>query len=158
MRVTALFPCAVLLIACAKTEEKPPTDSAAVAPAAAPAPAPAPALSLASLAGKWSQTTRDEKTDSLLVTSEVTAAADPAAWTITLPNRPTMPLRVRVDGDSIMTASGPYESVLRKGVQVTTESVIRMQGDKLVGMTIAHYQNAGADSVRRLKTELTRKP
>ena len=69
-----------------------------------------------------------------------------------------MPVRVTVDGDSIMTASGPYESVLRKGVQVTTQSVLRRQDGKLVGMTIARYQGAAADSVVRLRTELTRAP
>ena len=158
MRVAALLaPAVLLLVACAKTEEKPAADSAATA-AAAPAVAPAPGISLASLAGNWTQVTRDAKTDSVVVTSEVTATADPAGWTLTLPNRPPQPLRVTVDGDSLLVASGPYESVLRKGVQVTTNSVFRLQGDKLVGTTVAHYANAGADSVRNLKAELTRKP
>jgi hypothetical protein len=158
MRVAALLaPAVLLLVACAKTEEKPTTDSAATA-AAAPAVAPAPGISLATLAGNWTQVARDAKTDSVLVTSQVTGTADPAGWTITLPNRPAMPLKVTVDGDSLLVSSGPYESVLRKGVQVTTNGVLRLQGDKLVGTTVAHYANAGADSVRNLKIEMTRKP
>jgi len=158
MRAPALFSCAILLIACAKTEQKAASDSPAAVPAATPAPAPAAALSLAELAGKWTQRTRAEGSDSVLVTSTITATADTTGWTIALPNRPVMPVRVAVSGDSLMAWTGPYESVLRKGVQVTTYSVYRKQGDKLVGITIAHYKAAGADSVRRLSTEMTKNP
>lgn len=154
MRTAALLSCAVLLVACGGAET-PPADSAAIAPA----PAPAATISLADVAGNWTQTVRTETSDSVLVTAAVTATSDTTGWTITLPGRPVMPVRVlRVDGDSIVTATGPYESVLRKGVQVTTENVLRMQDGKLVGITVARYQGAGADSVVRLRTELTRAP
>jgi hypothetical protein len=154
MRATALLCCTLLLVACGG-EETPPADSVA---AVAPAPAPA-TISLAELAGKWTQTVRTETSDSVLVTGTINATADTTGWTITLPNRPPMPVRVRVDGDSLMNWSGPYESVLRKGVQVTTESVLRKQPDgKLTGITIARYAGAGADSVVRLRTEVTRAP
>lgn len=155
MRTAALFAFAAFLAAaCSRGEEAAKTDSPAAAPAAA-APAPA-ALSIADLAGKWNQETRAETGDSVLVKSEVNATADPAGWTITLPGRPPMPMKVTISGDSIMTSTGPYESVLRKGVQVTTESVSRMQDGKLVGITTAHYKTAGADSVVKLRTSMTR--
>lgn len=155
MRSTALLACAVLLVACARTEKAPSADS----PAATPAPAAPAALSLADLGGKWTQQVRAETNDSVLVTAEVVATPDASGWTITLPGRPAMPVRVSVDGDSLMTAAGPYESVLRKGVQVSTSSVLRMQNGKLVGTTVARYQGAtGADSVVRLRTEMTRTP
>jgi hypothetical protein len=155
MRATALLCCAVLLVACGGAEETPPVDTAAPAPA----PAPAATISLADLAGTWTQTVRTETSDSILVTAPITATSDTTGWTITLPGREPMPVRVRVDGDSIITATGPYESVLRKGVQVTTESVLRRQADgKLVGITVARYQGASADSVVRLRTELTKTP
>jgi len=155
MRSIALLACVGALVACAGSE-KPSADTAA---AATPAPAPAPAtLSLADLAGKWTQQVRAENSDSVLVTAEVVATPDPSGWTITLPGRPVMPVRITVAGDSLLTATGPYESVLRKGVQVTTSGVMRMQDGKLVGITIAHYAGAtGADSVARLRTEMTRK-
>lgn len=154
MRTAALFASAALMVAaCSRGEEAAKADSPAAAPAAAPA---APALSIADLAGKWNQETRAETGDSVLVRSEVNATADPAGWTITLPGRPPMPMKVTVSGDSIMTSTGPYESVLRKGVQVTTESVSRMQDGKLVGITTAHYKTAGADSVVKLRTSMTR--
>ena len=156
MRSAAVLSCALLLVACGGSET-PATDTAAIA--AAPAPAPAPTLSLADLAGNWTQTVRTETSDSVLVTATITATADTTGWTVTLPGRQPMPVRVSVSGDSIMTATGPYESVLRKGVQVTTNGVLRRQPDgKLTGITIARYQGAAADSVVRLRTELTKAP
>ena len=153
MRFTPLLACAAVLVACAGSE-KAPSDSAAAVPAPAAAPT---TLSLADLAGKWTQQVRAENSDSVLVTAEVNGTSDPSGWTITLPKRPAMPLRVSVDGDSIMFASGPYESVLRKGVQVTTNTVSHLQGGKLMGRAVAHY-SAGPDSVRNLRTEGTRRP
>ena len=60
------------------------------------------------------------------------------------------------DGDSIVADASPYESVLQKGVKVTTHSVFRLQDGKLVGTTVAHYATKGADSVRNLRSEGTR--
>jgi hypothetical protein len=155
MRTAALVAFAALMVAaCSRGEDAAKTDSPVAAP---PAAAPA-ALSLADLVGKWSQETRGENSDSVLVKSEVNATADPAGWTITLPGRPPMPMKVTVSGDSLMTSTGPYESVLRKGVQVTTESVSRLKDGKIVGITTAHYKTTGADSVVKLRTEMTRVP
>jgi len=86
------------------------------------------------------------------------ATGDTTGWTVALPNRPVQPVHVSVSGDSLMASVGPYESVLRKGVQVTTNTTYHKQGDKLVGITVAHYIGAGADSVRRLRSELSRAP
>ena len=63
-----------------------------------------------------------------------------------------------VSGDSIMSVSPEYESVLRKGVKVHTNTVWRLVGDKLVGHTVAHYAGAGADSVLQLRSEGTKAP
>jgi hypothetical protein len=65
-------------------------------------------------------------------------------------------MRVTVDGDSIMTEAGPYQSVRRKGVQVRTNSVMRLQGGTLVGTTTARYNVKTADSVLVLNTTGTR--
>ena len=158
MRAPAFVSCAVLLVGCSSSEQKPAADSPATAAAVAPAPAPAVTpISLASLAGKWTQRSRREGSDSVIVTAEVVATADPSGWTLKLPGRPVTPLKVTADGDSLIVSSGPYESVLRKGVQVTTNGVWRLQGDKLVGTTVAHY-SAGPDSVVRLTSEMTRTP
>jgi hypothetical protein len=162
MRASAVFSCAILLIACAKKEQKAADTTAAAAPAAAPAPPPAPVpaatLSLADLAGKWTGPSRPENSDSVLVIATITATGDTSGWTLSLPKRPAIPFHVSVSGDSLLFSNGPYESVLRKGVQVTNTGVLHKQGDKLVGINIAHYKSTGADSVRRIRMELTRQP
>ncbi|MDQ3696884.1 MAG: hypothetical protein M3373_02510 [Gemmatimonadota bacterium] len=67
------------------------------------------------------------------------------------------PVRVvAVAGDSIITEAGPFPSVRRRNVQVTTHNVLRRQGDRLVGSTRARYQTAGSDTVLVLRTEGTR--
>lgn len=145
-----VFALGALLAGCAKTEA-PPAE-----PPAAPAPA---AINPADLAGTWSFTTKAEGSDSVLVSYTVNATATSEGWIINLPNRPPMPMVVTIAGDSIVTATGPYESVLRKGVQVTTNGVLRMENGKLVGLNIAHYAGAtGADSVVRLRMEGTKNP
>lgn len=144
---------ALAFAACAGAEKTEADSAAAATPTVAPA-----ALDLASLAGKWTQVAMAEGSDSVLVTSELNAGADASSWTITLPGRPPQPVRVTVSGDSVMTETGPYESVLRKGVQVTTSGVSRLVDGKLVGTTIARYSGGGPDSVVRLRTEATRTP
>ena len=79
-------------------------------------------------------------------------------WTITLPGRPPVPVTVSTSGDSVMTMAGPMESVLRKGVQVTTHGVFRLSGGAMVGTTVAHYATTGADSVLRLRNAGTKNP
>jgi hypothetical protein len=114
-------------------------------------------VSLASVAGKWTMTTKLATSDSVVLTFEMVAAADPSGWTFNFANRPPVPLRILATaGDSIVAEAGPYESMLRKGVQVSTHSVMHFQGGKLVGTTMAHYASTGADSVLSLRTEGTR--
>ena len=142
----------VLALACSKQEKAPPAEPAA------PLPAPAPTFALADAAGKWTYVAKSATGDTVLVKAELTATADPAGWTILLPGRPVMPLKVTVSGDSVITTAGPYQSVLRKGVQVTTDGVLRMKAGMLVGTSTAHYGVKTADSVRHLIVEATRKP
>ena len=100
-----------------------------------------------------------ETGDTTAIISQLNAGADTTGWTTTLPNRPPVATRVvLVSGDSIVTENGPYESVIRKGVQVRTRSVMRLRDGKLIGNTVATYSAPGADSVLRLRTEATRTP
>ncbi len=148
--------CAVTLIGCSKPEQKAAMDTtAAAAPEPAPPP-PAPGLSIADLAGKWSMTTKPENSDSVLVKYELVATGNTTGWTLNFPKRKPVPARPMVSGDSLVMDAGPYESVLRKGVQVTTHSVSRLQDGKLVGTTTAHYATKGPDSLRTLRMEGTR--
>ena len=145
-RIAIIGCCTAAVVGCAKTETK--------APAVSQAPPP-PALALADVAGKWTVRGMNEAKDSTLVTYQLNATADTSGWTITFPNRKQpIPVRVTtVGGDSLVIEAGPYASVLRKGVQVSTHGVLRLQGGKLVGLTLAHYTTSKPDSVRRIAME-----
>jgi hypothetical protein len=132
------------LAACAKAE-KPAPD----APAAA-----APTVSLQDLAGTWNMQTFRAGSDSVLVSYQLVATGTESGWSINFPGRDPVPLRVlAVAGDSVMSEAGPYESAVRSGVQVTTRSVMRRSGDKLVGTTVATYSDG---QELQLRTEGTR--
>jgi hypothetical protein len=154
MRRLVLCCCAIALVGCNKPKEEPAAEPPAAAPETPAAPAP---IALADIAGKWNVRTMAESGDSTLVTYELVASSDTSGWSLNFPKRKPVPMHVvAVAGDSIVTEAGPFESVLRKGVKVTVQSVNRLQDGKLVGTTIAHYATSGPDSVRNLRFEGTR--
>jgi glucose/arabinose dehydrogenase len=156
VRHATLLCCLALLVACEKPREQPAADtSMAAGPEPAPAPAAAP-ISLADLAGTWAMRVMPEGSDSTILTYELTASADGSSWTFNFPNRKPVPASVRAEGDSVLVEAGPYESALRKGVQVTTKSVFRVQDGKLEGKVVAHYAS-GPDTVVTLHSVGTRK-
>lgn len=152
MRLSSLLCCTAILAACAKADT---TDADSMAAAAAPS---AP-LALSDIAGKWNVTGTNEAGDSTLVSYVFNATSDTTGWTITFPDRPPVPVRVvSVDADSVTISAGPFESVLRKGVQVRTLGALRLRDGKLVGTTTARYSVTTADSVRVIRLEGTRAP
>ena len=156
MRSFALLACAAVLVGCTKPEDRAvgagATDTMA-APAGETATAP---ISLSDLAGTWTMRSTDER-GGTPVETELRATSNTSGWTMTGPNRKPIPVRVvTVAGDSVVTEAGPYESFIRKGVQVTTRTVSRLQGDKLVGTTEARYKIGGRDSVAQRRNEGTR--
>ena len=161
MQRLTLYFCVAVLAACSKerSADDPGTDDqTAMDTATAAAPAPAATISLADVAGKWKMRSTDES-GGTPVETELVATADTSGWTMTAPNRKPIPVRVlAVAGDSIVTESGPYESFILKGVQVTTRSVNRLQDGKLVGTIEARYATKGGDSVAQRRTEGTRAP
>jgi len=145
MRPVLLLCCALSFTACTRGGEQAGGEAAT--------------LNLADVAGKWTIHGMAEGSDSVLITYELNATATTEGWTTTLPGREPMALHVITGGDSVMTHVGPFESVLRPGVQVTTESASRLVNGQLEGWTVAHYQGvAGADSVARLRIRGTRAP
>jgi hypothetical protein len=152
-RLAAAAVAALLTTACS-TAEKAPDDSAAAATATV---APK-AIALADVAGSWQMRSVPESgTDTTPTLYTLTATSD-SAWTITFANGQKVAVRATASGDSIMQKSDVYSSIRRKGVKVWTEGVARLEGGKLVGHTVAHYQGATTDSVLRLRTEGTRTP
>jgi hypothetical protein len=152
MRRLALVFSALILAACAKKEAPAPPP-----PPPAPPPAPAP-INLASIAGMWNFKVMPATGDSVLTTYTLVVTADTTGWIMTMPKRKPMTLHVTVSGDSVMADAPQYESVLRKGVKVTTNNVYHLVGDKLVGTTMAHYTVTGPDSLVAFRGEGTRAP
>jgi hypothetical protein len=110
------------------------------------------------MAGPWEVTARPTAgRDSTPTRLRLNATADTAGWTMILGGQ-TVPLHVRVSGDTVFTTSDPYSSVRRKGVTVRTTGTHVLDGDRLVGTTIAHYVVRGADSARVFRTEARRAP
>lgn len=154
-RLALLCSCAATLAACAKKDEAPADTSAAVTPPVAATTTPAPAatpVNLADVAGKWSIRAVPATGDTTANTYTVVAKATTSGWTLTFPGRAPMAVKVSTDGDSVMMDAGPFSSVRRKGVQVTTHSVEHFTGDAMTGVTTAHYKVKTADSVLTLNT------
>jgi len=148
----------LLVVACSKRDQAA-TDSSAAAAAAPPPPAAAPALNLADFAGKWDMvSTPTEGKDTSSTKYTLTATADTTGWSIAFPSGVTVPMQVTVSGDSLIAKTGTFSSQRRRNVKVFTDGSFRIQGGKMVGMTTAHYQGAGADSVLHLRTEGTKAP
>ncbi|HEY9384351.1 MAG TPA: hypothetical protein VIP80_12655 [Gemmatimonadales bacterium] len=152
MRRIVLLCCAAVLVGCAKKESTPAADTTAVAPPPAP-----PMLTAADLAGNWHVRVMGEASDSVLTEYDMTVPAADTGWKVMLAKRPAMTPTVMFSGDSVVVDMGPYESVLRKGVQVTTHGVSRLVGGELVGTTVAHYSK-GTDTVVVLRTRGARTP
>ena len=147
------------LVACSSPDDKAEGDSALEAAAAAVTPpASAPTISLSQVAGKWNlRAVPESGTDTSATNVVLNATADTTGWTMVMGTQ-TVPLRVRIAGDTILTESEEYESTRRKGVKVTTRGSMRLVGDSIVGTTTARYSVAGPDSVLRLRTVGKRAP
>ena len=148
IRIAAAGTVVLMLAGCAKSDSAKDTTTAMAAPE--PAPAPAKTLSLADLAGRWNFETRGDGTDTTVTKAVVVATADSTGWVMELPSGKKVANHVSVSGDSLMVRSEPYASMRRKGKQVWSEGVYRLEDGKLVGTLTGHYANSGADSVLKL--------
>ena len=156
-RSTSIALClsAAVLAGCAKKDNAA-VDTTAMASSTETTTAPA-SVNLADVAGKWNmRSVPATGADTSATTYVLTATSNTSGWTITFPGRKPIAVQVRTDGDSVMMDAGPFPSVRRKAVQVTTNSVSRLQGGNFVGTTTAHYKVKTADSVLTLTTTGTR--
>ena len=138
MRFAALVLSLALLSACSPSDEVPAADKAADAPAAQ-------SPTLAELAGNYELTTYIG-TDT--VPSTMMLTADGAGSTLSLEGRPNIPLTVSMSGDSVITQSAEYESVLRAGTMVTVRTAaVRGTDGSLNGNMAATYKTAEGQQV-----------
>lgn len=153
--------CAFIIAACAKKENAAVDSSSLAASTTSSTTMSAPAatpINLADVAGKWNMRAAPASgTDTTATTYVLTATNSSSGWTITFPGRKPQPVQITAEGDSILISSPtPYASVRRKGVQVTTNGVLRLQNGDLAGTTTAHYNVKTADSVLLLNVTGTR--
>jgi hypothetical protein len=155
MRRLAMFCCALVLANCRTSKDQRSDDTMtdhAEEHEAAPVP-----VALSEFAGRWTARLMSEDGDSTYGTYEMVATSDSTGWEVRFPNRKPVPVRIlAVEADSVITEVGPYESLLRKGVQVMSSSVQWLEGDTMVSRITAHYQTTEPDSVASLRSEATR--
>lgn len=130
MRFVVALLAVAAVAACAPKEEATP-DSAAAAVAATP--------TLSDFTGTWQVSSVLEGTPDT-VKSSLTGSADGSTWTLSLEGRPNIAVTASMSGDSLVTQSAEYESVLRKGVMVSVRTAGVMSGGMLTGTVIATYK------------------
>jgi hypothetical protein len=115
-------------------------------------------ISLADVAGVWTMQAFADTGNTALITYEMLATDSAEGWVVTFPDREPLPARLLpVEGDSMVIDVGPYESVLRQGVMVSTQSVFRLDDANLTGTFVARYETTQADSLLRGRQQGTRK-
>ena len=120
-----------------------------------PAPMQSGGIKLSDVAGTWDGKSMVGPKDSVVASFVVTATADGKGWTMKLPDRDPIPTRIlAMGGDSIVTESGPFKSILRPGQMVTTRTVGHYKGDTMTGTFEAHYASG---DVLRGKAAATRR-
>lgn len=134
-----------LLAGCAPKEEAPPAE----------APPAAPAVSIADFAGTWNTVTTLPGSDP--VQSQLIANAD-GTGSLILTGRDPIPTTLSIMGDSLISVSAEYESVLRAGVRVMTRSAMVRSGETLTGVLTATYKTATGDEVVTGTLQSTRAP
>jgi hypothetical protein len=136
MRFAVALLAVAAAVGCAKKEEPAP-DSAAMAAPAAP--------TVADYAGTWNISSVLEGTPDT-VKSTITVSPD-GSCNLTLEGRPNVACTTSMSGDSLVTQSAEYESVLRKGVKVTVRTAAVMSGGAMNGTLIANYKMPTGDQV-----------
>ncbi len=152
---------AAVLAACAKKDnaavDTTASSSASTTTATTTTPAPATAsANLADFAGKWNVRSVPVSGDTTPTTYVLTATSSTTGWSMKFPGRAPVAARITVAGDSVEIDAGPYSSVRRKGVTVTTNGGLRVKNGGLVGTITAHYKVKTPDSVLVLNTTGTR--
>jgi hypothetical protein len=136
----------LLLLGCASEPAEEPADEVPADTVAA-----APTASLADFAGTWDVRAVPVSGDTTASVAQMVVT--PESWTLVMADRDPVEGVVTVSGDSILVTHGPYQSIRREGMTVTTNSVFWLEGDMLTGTMVAHYETAESDSVLNLTLE-----
>lgn len=105
-------------------------------------------IALADVAGTWNLTGTLATEEATVIEYSVVATDSETGWLLNLPDRDPIEIRiVAIDGDSIVGESGPFPSILREGVMVTTRTVLRLHGEALAGTLDATYDTDPVQTV-----------
>jgi hypothetical protein len=138
MRVLTAILYTLILVACGARDEEPAAGTEAVAAT----------TSLAQFAGTWSNMVTLEGVDEP-VPSTLAGSAAGDDWTMSLPDRDSIAVRVHMKGDSLIGQSAEYESILRAGVMVDVRTASVLRDGGLVGNVVATYRTPnGEEQVR----------
>lgn len=118
----------LFLVACGTPDEEPGPEPQTVAEE----------TSIADFAGTWSGAATLEGVDEPVPTT-ITGGATGDDWTMSVPDRENIPLRVNVSGDSLITQSEEYESILRSGVTAHVRTASVLSNDEMVGTALVTY-------------------
>lgn len=143
MRSTVLPLIPLLLLACGPSPEPPPATGAAP--------------TLADFAGTWENVVRLEGVEAPVssITRGGSAGTD---WTMELEGRPPVRLEVSIRGDSLVTESAGYESILRPGVTTTVRTAAVLRDGGMVGAIQVTYDTPGGPEQVRGTMESRRAP
>jgi hypothetical protein len=141
---------AVIITACT-AKETPPADTAALTESLPPG------KSLGAIAAIWDVNVMSMDKDSVL-TTYLLNTTDTTGWMFAFPQQ--SPVKMRVTdrkGDTLVAEAGPFDSKLRPGMKTRTISRAAFVGNTMSGTVEAHYEGAGADSVRTYRIEGSRR-
>jgi hypothetical protein len=148
MRIAVLLGMAGLFAACTTKEAPPAADTAATLP---------PGKSLGAIAAIWDVNVMPLDKDSVL-TTYLLNTTDTTGWMFAFPDEgPVMMRLTNRMGDTLVAEAGPFESKLRPGMKARTVSTAAFEGNSMSGTVVAHYEGAGADSVKTYRIEGTRR-
>lgn len=93
------------------------------------------------------------------VTTQIRGSPDGMNWHLMLEGRDPIALSASMSGDSLVTESEPYESILRPGgVTTRVRSAVVLEGDQMVGVVTVTYESEPEDEVVRGTARGTRIP
>jgi hypothetical protein len=136
MRTAQVMLVLFALTACGGTKEAA-KDTTAAAPAPAPAMAAGPKIT--DFAGTWQMQSTLAGTPKP-VPSTLVGSADGATWTVSLEGRPNIAVTASMVGDSLISQTAEYESVLRKGVMVSVRTASVLKDGAITGNVVATYK------------------
>jgi hypothetical protein len=127
----------VFLVACGGGDDAAPAAEMDAMPAAP---------TLADFAGTWQTVAMLEGTPEP-VPAVLMGSPDGMRWTMTLEDRDPLAMTVSMSGDSLISETEPYESVLRDGVMVRIRTAAVLREGRMVGTFLATYMTPDGNQV-----------